>query len=98
MTTFAEADLAEKLLLVAKFKNVAMALADMDDECSSALKLIANRGWSSITDAELADLGITAAKLNAYVAFITQFTRLMGNLAVTTTNGRAAVDGIRNIG
>ena len=98
MATFAEADLAEKLLLVAKFKNVAMALADMDDECSSALKLITNRGWGTMTDAELADLGITTAKLTAYVAFITQFGRLMTNQAVTTTNGRAAVDGIRNIG
>jgi hypothetical protein len=97
MATFSEADLAEKLLLVRQFKNVAKAFADLDDDCQSALALITNRAWTSMSDAELADLGLTSARLNAYVGFITQFTRLMANQTVTTTNGRAAADGIRNI-
>jgi hypothetical protein len=97
MATFQEADLAQKLLLVAQFKNRAMAFAEMADDCAADLSLITARGWGTMTDAELADLGITAARLNAYVAFITQFNRLMNNQAVTTTNGRAAVDGIRNL-
>jgi len=97
MATFQESDLREKLLLVAKMKNHALALADITDDCASVLQLITNRGWTSITDADVADMGLTAAKINAYVAFITQFARLMSNQAVTTTNGRAAVDGIRNL-
>lgn len=97
MATFQEADLAEKLLLVAQFKNVSKQFADLDDACQSALALIANRAWTSMSDTELADMGLTTARLNAYITFITQFTRLMANQSVTTTNGRAAVDGIRNI-
>jgi hypothetical protein len=95
--TFQEADLKEKLLLVDNFKNVAKAMADLDDDCAAALKLITNRSWGTMTDAELADKGLTTARLNAYVVFITQFNRLMSNQSVTTTNGRAAVDGIRNV-
>ena len=94
---FADKDLAEKLLLVSKFKNVAKALADLDDDLVSDLKLITNRSWGAMTDAELADLGITTARLTAYVALMTQFTRLMAGQTVTTTQGRAAVDGIRNV-
>ena len=94
---FADKDLAEKLLLVSKFKNVAKALADLDDDLVSDLKLITNRNWGAMTDAELADLGITTARLTAYVALMTQFTRLMAGQTVTTTQGRAAVDGIRNV-
>ena len=94
---FAEQDLAEKLLVVAKWKNVSKALADLDDDLASDLKLVTNRAWGTMTDAELANLGITAARLTAYVAFMTQFTRLMAGQAVTTTNGRVAVDGIRNV-
>ena len=94
---FADKDLAEKLLLVSKFKNVAKALADLDDDLVSDLKLITNRNWGAMTDAELADLGITTARLTAYVALMTQFTRLMAGQAVTTTQGRAAVEGIRNV-
>src|SRR3990172_213309 len=97
MATFQEADLAEKLLLVAQFKNIAKDFAALDNDCASALKLITTRNGGTMTDAELANLGITSARLNTYVAFITQFTRLMANQAVTTTNGRAAVDGIRNL-
>ena len=95
--TFATSDLAEKLLLVAHFKNQSKALADLTDDAASDLALITNRAWGTMTDAELADLGITSARLTAYVAFLTQFGRLMNNQAVTTTNGRAAVDGIRNV-
>jgi hypothetical protein len=94
---FADRDLAEKLLVVAKWKNVSKALADLDDDVAGDLKLVTNRAWSVMTDAELADLGITAARLTAYVALMTQFTKLMAGQAVTTTNGRAAVDGIRNV-
>ena len=94
---FADKDLAEKLLLVARFKNQAMAISELDDNVSADLKLITNRLWGTMTDAELADLGITSARLTAYVAFLTQFSRLMSNQAVTTTNGRAASDGIRNV-
>ena len=94
---FADKDLAEKLLLVSKFKNVAKAIADLDDDLVSDLKLITNRNWGAMTDAELADLGITTARLTAYVALMTQFTRLMAGQTVTTTQGRAAVDGIRNV-
>ena len=94
---FADKDLAEKLLLVSKFKNVAKAIADLDDDLVSDLKLITNRNWGAMTDAELADLGITTARLTAYVALMTQFTRLMAGQTVTTTQGRAAVDGVRNV-
>ena len=94
---FAEKDLAEKLLLVARFKNQAMAISELDDKVQSDLALITNRAWGVMTDAELADLGITSARLTAYVALLTQFSRLMSNQAVTTTNGRAASDGIRNV-
>jgi hypothetical protein len=94
---FADKDLAEKLLLVARFKNQAMGISTLIDDISSDLQLIANRSWGVMTDAELADLGITSAKLTAYVAFLTQFNRLMTNQTVTTTNGRAAADGIRNV-
>jgi len=94
---FAEKDLAEKLLLVARFKNQAMAISELDDKVQSDLALITNRTWGVMTDAELADLGITSARLTAYVALLTQFSRLMSNQAVTTTNGRAASDGIRNV-
>ena len=94
---FADKDLAEKLLLVARFKNQAMQISALADDISSDLLLITNRAWGTMTDAELADLGITSARLTAYVAFLTQFTRLMSNQAVITTNGRAAADGIRNV-
>jgi hypothetical protein len=94
---FAEKDLAEKLLLVNRFKNQAMAIAELADDVASDLQLIANRNWGSMTDAELAELGITSARLTAYVNFLTQFGRLMTNQSVTTTNGRTAVDGIRNV-
>jgi len=94
---FAEKDLAEKLLLVARFKIQAMAISELDDKVQSDLALITNRTWGVMTDAELADLGITSARLTAYVALLTQFSRLMSNQAVTTTNGRAASDGIRNV-
>jgi hypothetical protein len=97
MATFAEQDLAEKLLLVAQFKNLSKEFAALDDTCVSALKLITNRAWGTIPDAELAGMGLTSARLVAYVGFMTQFTNLMKNSAVTTTNGRAAVDGIRNV-
>ena len=95
--TFQEKDLAEKLLLVAQFKNRAMEFAKLADACESDLALISARGWSGMTDAELADLAITAARLNAYVTLVTQFNRLMNNQTVTQTNGRVAVDGIRNL-
>jgi hypothetical protein len=94
---FAETDLAEKLLLVARFKNQAKDISELADNVQSDLALITNRAWGVMTDAELADLGITSVRLTAYVAFLTQFSRLMGNLAVTITNGRAASDGIRNV-
>jgi hypothetical protein len=94
---FADKDLAEKLLVVAKWKNVSKALAAMDDDIASDLKLITNRAWTTMTDQELAELGITSARLTAYVALMTQFNRLMANQAVTTTNGRAAIDGVRNV-
>jgi hypothetical protein len=94
---FAEQDLAEKLLLVAHFKNQAMQISALADDIQSDLALITNRTWGVMTDAELADLGLTSARLTAYAAFLTQFTRLMGNQSVTTTNGRAASDGIRNV-
>jgi len=94
---FADKDLAEKLLLVSRFKNQAMGIASLADDIASDLQLITNRAWSSMTDQELSDLGLTSARLTAYVAFMTQFSRLMTNQAVTTTNGRAAVDGVRNV-
>lgn len=94
---FADRDLAEKLLLVARFKNQAMAISALADDIQSDLSLITNRVWGVMTDAELADLGLTSARLTAYVAFLTQFSRLMNNQAVTTINGRAASDGIRNV-
>jgi len=94
---FTDKDLAEKLLVVAKWKNVSKTLADLDDDLTGDLKLVTNRGWSTMTDAELAELGITSARLTAYVTLMTQFTRLMAGQAVTTTNGRAAADGIRNV-
>lgn len=94
---FADRDLAEKLLLVARFKNQAMAISALADDIQSDLSLITNRVWGAMTDAELADLGLTSARLTAYVAFLTQFSRLMNNQAVTTINGRAASDGIRNV-
>ena len=94
---FADRDLAEKLLLVSRFKNQAMAISELDDNIAADLKLITNRAWGVMTDAELSDLGITSARLTAYVTLMTQFTRLMSNQAVTTINGRAASDGIRNV-
>ena len=74
-----------------------MAISELADNVQSDLALITNRTWGVMTDAELADLGITSARLTAYVALLTQFSRLMSNQAVTTTNGRAASDGIRNV-
>jgi hypothetical protein len=94
---FADKDLAEKLLLVARFKNQSKDVAELADDVSSDLQLITNRNWGSMTDAELADLGLTSARLTAYVNFLTQFSRLMSNQSVTTINGRAAVDGVRNV-
>lgn len=94
---FADKDLAEKLLLVSRFKNEGMEFYKLADTVAAELALITTRGWSTMTDAELAELGLTSARLNAYVAFLTQFSKLMSNQAVTTINGRAAVDGIRNI-
>lgn len=94
---FTEADLAQKLLLIDGMKNDAKAIAEIVDICEARLKLITNRGWSTITDADVSDKALTAARVNAYVAFITQLNRLMSNQAVVTTNGRAAVDGIRNL-
>lgn len=94
---FAEKDLAEKLLLVSRFKNQSMAIASLADDIASDLQLITNRAWGTMADVELADLGLTSARLTAYVAFLTQFGRLMTNQSVTTLNGRAAVDGIRNV-
>ena len=94
---FADKDLAEKLLLVSRFKNQSTQIALLADTVASDLQLINNRSWSTMTDAELADLGITSAKLTAYVVFLQQFSKLMTNQAVTTTNGRAAVDGVRNV-
>lgn len=101
MATFQESDLAQKLLLVAQFKNRAKEFAELADNCAADLSLITTRAWGVMTDAELADLGLTPARLTAYVAFITQFNKLMTltsqNLALTATSGRAAVDGIRNL-
>jgi len=99
--TFDEANLAQKLLLIDIMKNHAKAFAELADDCQAISQLITNRGWSSITDADVAHLGLTAAKVDAYVKFIAQVNKLMTltstNLALTTTSGRAAVDGIRNL-
>jgi hypothetical protein len=94
---FQDKDLAEKLLLVAQFKNRALEFARLADACENDIALITARGWGEMSDEELGDLAITSARLLAYVAFIVEFTKLMSNQAVTTTAGRVAVDGIRNL-
>jgi len=99
--TFEEANLAEKLLLIGIMKNHGKLWAELADDCDAISKLITTRGWTSITDADVAHLGLTAARITAYVLFIAQVNKLMTatntTLTLTATSGRAAVDGIRNL-
>ena len=91
------ADIDNKKQAVATMQNIASQMSTLADQTSAMNLLFTARGWTSITDADVADKGITAAQVLAFVGLMTQYNRLMAGQAVTTTQGRTIADAIRSL-
>lgn len=55
-----------------------------------------NTGGTAITDADVASLNLTAAKVTAMVVALQQFENFMGNSAVTTGDYATSINAVRN--
>jgi hypothetical protein len=96
MTVLSDADLVKKKAYIDILMNVATLFAELDTASLSEGKYITNKRWSTITDADVEQYGVTAADVGNFVTLMTQFTRLMTNQATTPLEGRKFADMMRS--
>jgi hypothetical protein len=98
MTILSDADLVKKKAYIAILMNVATLFAELDIISTSEGKYVINKKWvsSPITDADVAEYGVTALDVSNFFTLMTQFTRLMTNQTTTPLEGRKFSDMLRS--
>lgn len=89
------ADIDNMKIAIGTLQNIAKTMSELADQTNAMQLLIASRGWSNVTDADVADKGITAAEVLLFVGLMNQYNRLMAGQTVTTTQGRTIADAIK---
>jgi hypothetical protein len=78
--------------------DMASAMAHLADSLETMEKIYAAREYGTVgvmTDADLAELGITVADFNAILGVIVRFGQFINGQAVTATNNRTIVNKYR---